>query len=272
MIAEWRGVGRELPPIDAKPSASFRLVSMAGRRHLSLLRESLHSFARHVSQIPPLTVLSDGTLGRADFEAALSFWPNPVEVWMPSDVMDSLSPELRSLIDPLVKANPLGLKLAGVIAMSSRGPIFFSDSDILWFSDPLPQLKRSIGNFKIAVSREEGCSVNRELAKKYAPELLKAPSANSGCILTNYDLATEVLLSELLVEASNQLGDEFNEQTIFGILSHIRGGYFPSELCLIAFEDAFYFNNRNPRKEDYCSRHYVRFMRHQFYRDIHKTQ
>jgi len=271
MIAEWRLAGRELPNIKSKPDASFRLVSMAGIKHLPLLRESLYSFALNASQIPQLTVLSDGKLTSTEFISALSFWPGPIEVLMPSDAMDSISPDIRSLLDPLVKAHPHGLKLAGVIALSTSRPLFFSDSDILWFSDPVPLISKSINNFKIAVTHEEGCSVNRELALKYAPELLNAPSANSGCILINYDVMSDSLLPELLQEAGKNLNDEINEQTILGILSSLRGGFLPNELCLTAFADAFHTNSRKPWKEGFASRHYVRFMRHQFYRDVLKA-
>jgi hypothetical protein len=271
MIAEWRLAGRELPKIQIKPKASFRLVSMGGKNHLSLLRESLHSFARNASEIPPLTIISDGSLNPRDFIAALSFWHATIEVLMPSEVINSIPLEILTHLDPLVQANPLGLKLAGVIALSARGPMFFSDSDILWFADPVPLISKSINDFKIAVPQEEGASVNIELARKYAPELLNAPSVNSGCILTNYDLSTEPLLPELLEEAEKNSDNEFNEQTIFGILSSLRGGGLPKELCLTSFTDAFHINRRKPWKQGFASRHYVRFMRHQFYRDILKA-
>jgi hypothetical protein len=38
-------------------------------------------------------------------------------------------------------------------------------------------------------------------------------------------------------------------------------------MCLVEFDDAFAFRSRQPGKEGFHSRHYVRFMRHQFYRD-----
>lgn len=268
MIAKWRLAVRGLPQIAKRPPASFRLVSMGGRNHLSLLRESLHSFARNASQTPPLTILSDGTLNPTDFMSALSFWPASVEVLMPSEVMNSISSEIQPLLEPLVKANPLGLKLAGVIALSARGPMFFSDSDILWFSDPINILNQAFNQFSIAITREESCSVNQELARKYAPELLYAPSANSGCILIDQNLNKESLLMELLRDANHKLEDEFNEQTILGILALLKGGGFlPKELCLVHFDDAFYLKPKKPWNDGYCSRHYVRFMRHQFYRD-----
>lgn len=268
MIAEWRLAGMEFPQIQIKPKASFRLVSMGGRNHLSLLRESLHSFARNASEIPPLTIISDGSLKPNDIIEALSFWPASVEVLMPSDVFNSIASEIEMFLKPLVKANPLGLKLAGVIALSSRGPMFFSDSDILWFSDPINILNQAFNKFRISITREEGCSVNCDLARKYAPELLNKPSANSGCILISQDLNNESLLLELLRDANHKLGDEFNEQTILGILTFLKGGGFlPNELCLVHFDDAFYLRPKKPWNDGYCSRHYVRFMRHQFYRD-----
>ncbi len=270
MIAEWRIKGRVLTSVEISPRAPFRLVSMAGSKHLSLLRESLHSFGRHASLTPSLTILSDGTLDESDFSAALSFWPASIETLTPAQVMASIPEQIRSLLVPLVKAHPLGMKLAGVIALSARGPLFFSDSDILWFSDPIHLLNQSFREFRIAVTLEEGCSVNRILAGKYAPELLSPPSANSGCILINYNLASEPLLEELLLTASQNLKDEFNEQTIFGILSALKGGFLPKKLCLTSFDDAFYINNVRPWDKGYSARHYVSFIRHQFYRDLLK--
>jgi hypothetical protein len=271
MIAEWRLDGRKLLKLEARDEAPFRLVSMAGKSQLSLLRESLYSFGRLASLTPPLTILSDGTLDPSDFIAALSFWPDAIEVLNPNQVIDSIPEKIRILLEPLL-AHPLGMKLAGVIALSAQGPLFFCDSDILWFSDPVHLLNQSFRKFSIAVTLEEGCSMNRRLAEKYAPELLSKSSANSGCILTNYDLSSEPLLPELLLLASENCENEFNEQTILGILSKLKGGFLAKELCLVAYNDAFDFRNRRAWRENYTSRHYVRFMRHQFYRDALKTK
>ena len=271
MIAKWRLDGRKLLKLEARDEAPFRLVSMAGKSHLSLLRESLYSFGRHASLTPSLTIISDGSLNQSDFTAALSFWPSSIEVLTPKQVMDSIPIEVRSLLDPLVKAHALGIKLAGVIALSARGPLFFSDSDILWFSDPVAMLTHSFSQYSLAVAREEGCSINLNLAAKYAPSIMKAPSINSGCILVNKNLIKHPFLIELLIEANKNLVDEFNEQTIFGILATVIGGELPEKLCLTHFRDGFDIFNRKVWKEGYCSRHYIRFIRHQFYRDLLKN-
>jgi len=273
LIAEWRIKRREIPLLPIKPHAPFQLVTMAGFNQIYLMRETLYSFLRNASLMPKIIVISDGSLISSEIRDILSFWPSEVEVIMPSDIISFISPKIRVLVEPLIKAHPLGIKLAGVIALSQKGPLFFTDSDILWFADPIPTLVNCFTDFKIAVTTELGCSINKTLAKKYAPCLLNSPSANSGCIITNYDMSTDLLLTELLIEASNDLKNRFNEQTIFGILSQIRsGGFLPSKLCLVEFDDAFCYKYRNPTQENYISRHYVSYMRHQFYRDALKYQ
>ncbi len=277
MIAEWRLAGRELPKIKLKPKASFRLVSMGGKNHLSLLRESLHSFARNASEIPPLTIISDGSLEPTDFNESLSFWPGSIQVMMPEEVMEPLDLSIRDPLKLLVASNPLGLKLSAIIALSARGSMLFMDLDILWFSDMIPLLKNEIEKYQIATALEENSNVNMNLAQKYAPELLSIPSVNTGCVITNCDISTLEPLKEVLlyVQNSSDLENRINEQTIIGILATRNGGFLDSKLLLTHFNDAFFINNRRPWKEGYHARHYVAFMRHQFYRDailIKQTQ
>lgn len=267
LIARYRLARVGLARIEPKPAAPFRLLSMAGADHLHLLRESLHSFARHASGLPKLTIVSDGSLDGDGFRAGLDFWPGAIEVLMPDAIMAGLPAALRGPLGTLVEANPLGLKLAAIIAQSARGPQLFVDSDILWFLDPIPILTKASAAGGVAVTREEGCSVNRELAARHAPELLEAPSSNTGCVLTTGDIGHNALLAELLEEALNTPDDEFNEQTILSILATRSGGYLPERFCLVGFEDAQTVRRRWPADEGYCSRHYVRYMRHQFYRD-----
>ena len=47
----------------------------------------------------------------------------------------------------------------------------------------------------------------------------------------------------------------------------LHGEFFPEKLSLVEFDDVDRFRSRNMNDEGYCSRHYVNWMRHLFYRD-----
>lgn len=240
---------------------------MAGQKQIPLLRESLHSFARHSSRIPEVIVISDGTLSEENLSNSCSFWPGKIILMTPIEILEGIDDSLSGYIKKLIEGNILGLKLAAVIALSRKGPSLFMDADILWFSDPMPIIEPAFRQFSFAAIREDGCSVNQALALKYAPELASAPSVNTGLFLINSDISSDPIFRVMLQDAVDDFRHEFNEQTILGILSSLRGGYLSEKVCLVHFNDAFKFLSRKPWDEGYCSRHYVRFMRHQFYRD-----
>ncbi len=253
--------------LKAKPRADYTLATMAGQSHVALLRETLYSFAYAAAEIPPLKIINDGSLTESTVHEVLDFWPSEIELIDRKSILDSLTiralPELENLINHSI----LNLKLAGLISLSSEGPVFFTDSDILWFEDPTRTIMDHFDQPGLVATREHGCNVNESLAERYAPGLVSEQSINSGCVLINMDLQNHDLINDILKDANRDPGHRFNEQTTIGILAEKMGAYFNRLFCMVRFEDAAKIRRFKPWANGYTSRHYVNWMRHQFYRD-----
>jgi len=249
-----------------KTADSLRYVTMAGRSHWLLLRESLVSH-RSWRSIPRLTVVSDGSWRKEEFLDAFRFWPDPIEVLMPDDIMIPLSNAGQAALVQLAAHHPLGLKLAAIIYLAQERQILFVDSDILWFSNPeliLAQFRDLPGP---ATSVESALSYNEDIIRRQCPDGLSPPHINSGCVYLKGELCASDLLQAMLATALEQPKHPSNEQTIIAVAVNKVGRRLPVEFCLVYFDDAFALCLRRPWREGCHSRHYVHWMRHQFYRD-----
>lgn len=240
---------------------------MASRAHWLLLRESMVSLHRTWQSIPQLTVVSDGSWKKDEFIGAFDFWPSPIQVLTPDEIFEPLAKAGQSALVDLAKAHPLGLKLAIIVSSAQQGPVFFVDSDILWFSDPAKILEQFRGVKGPVTAVENGRSYNERLIRQFCPEGLPSPGINTGCVYLQGELCDSALFQKLLAAALEKPKDNFNEQTIIAIAAQKNGCKFPAELCLVDFTDANAFSHKKPWQNGVYSRHYVNWMRHQFYRD-----
>src|ERR1035437_3990435 len=94
--------------LEIKPISSLRYVTMGGRKHWLLLRESLVSLHRAWNSIPCLTVVSDGSWEKQEFLDAFRFWPGPMEVLMPDDITGPLSDAGKDVLVQMAAQHPLG--------------------------------------------------------------------------------------------------------------------------------------------------------------------
>ncbi len=266
-MSEYLLARREQKPLAPKANTELRYVTMAGRSHWLLLRESLVSLHRAWHSIPQLTVVSDGSWKPDEFLAAFNFWPNPIKVLMPDDICGALTGAGQNALAELARAHPLGLKLAAIILSAQQEAILFVDSDILWFSDPSKILTQMDGLPGPIVSVEKESSYNEDLARQFYPEGMSPPPINTGCVYLKGPLCDGKLLQDLLAAALKDPRHNFNEQTIVAVAVQKNGRKFPAEFCLVDFADAMTWKRRKPWQQGFHSRHYVNWMRHQFYRD-----
>jgi hypothetical protein len=266
-VAEWRLSRIQLGKLAPKPRSNLQYVTMASRAHWLLLRESLVSMHRSWASLPELVVISDGSWTKTEFDEAFDFWPESIRVLSPKEVLDPLAIQGQTQLVELARRHPLGLKLAGIILLGQERPTLFVDSDVLWFSDPSASLSSLQGTVGPAAAVESGATFNETLARKFCPQILNPPGINTGCVWLHGNLCEPGLLRHILDAALEQPDHEFNEQTIIAIAVELSGRRMPREICLVEFNDAFALGLRKPGREGFHARHYVRFMRHQFYRD-----
>jgi len=268
ILAEYL-ISKQNREVHAKSGrASYRLLSMTGTAHLLLLRESLYSFLCASSSLPPLEILNDGSLQDDEIRRALSFWPEPFQIFHPDQIMLSIHEyPFYPFLDTLAASHPLGLKLAFILCRSQYGNQLFSDSDILWFRDPAHYLDGQLLTCPIAIGREDSVSLNQNLAKLFFPKLLQLPGPNSGCVWSTTNLLDVDCLHQVLSASVDYPTDYFNEQTILAILTCMRGEWLPDHVCETSFHDRFALIRANPQSSPHCSRHYVNILRHLFYLD-----
>lgn len=266
-VAEYVLSRRKQPRLAPKKSGSGRYLTMAARAHWLLLRESLVSLHRAWEQLPSVTVVSDGSWNRAEFAEAFDFWPGNLQVLLPEEILQPLANDGKKDLVALARQHPLGLKLAAVVFAAKDEPVLFSDSDILWFSDPQKILAQRNGRPGPAATVESARSYNEELVRVHAPELLAAPGINTGCIYLHGELCPPDFLQALLTTALENPRHNFNEQSIIAAAVQRHGERLPAQFCMVDFADANSWRRRLPWREGFHARHYVNWMRHQFYRD-----
>src|SRR5689334_1741359 len=69
-----------IKPLPPKPECGMRYLTLAGRAHWLMLRESLLSVYRCWEKLPSVTVVSDGSWSSADFGPVFSWWSGNIHV------------------------------------------------------------------------------------------------------------------------------------------------------------------------------------------------
>lgn len=266
-VAEWQLSRIPQRKLESKPQTDLLYITMTSRAHWLLLRESLVSLHRAWKALPKLVIISDGSWKPEEFHAAFSFWPNPIQLLMPGEVLEPFIKKGQLQLIKLSEAQPYGIKLAAIILLAQTSEVLCVDSDILWFKDPAEILQQARERGGPASVIESGRSYNEDMIRRFCPEGLPAPSINSGMVYLKGDLFAPEMLQAVLDSALEQPKHGFMEQTVITIAVVKNGRRFPAELCLVDYADALTLKRRKSWQESFHSRHYVNLMRHQFYRD-----
>jgi hypothetical protein len=261
-----------IPPQPSKPTANFCYVAVSDRAHWLMLRESLFSLYRSWNSLPKITVVSDGSWTANEFAEVFGWWPAPIKMLTRQEVCLAASragfPELASYAQQSI----YGLCLAAKITQAKQQPMLFVDADILWFRDPALLLGDPALWVRPRALRESNCYQRRDMALRHCAQVLEPPFVNAGIVALHGELMAPGLLRSMVQEALRNPEDSSCEQTIIASAVKLRGEFFPEKLSLVEFDDVDRFRSRNMNDEDYCSRHYVNWMRHLLYRDALKLR
>lgn len=256
-----------LKPLLPKPSSNFRYLTICGRAHWLLLRESLHSLYCSWTELPLVTVISDGSWSEAEFRPVFSWWPGRIQVLSREQVCVQANIADESELAQYAQSSPYGLKLASIVLLARGEPLLFVDADILWFRDPTQIIGSPSSWSRTKGIRESHCYQRRDMALRYCPQVLDPPFVNGGILALHGDFLPRDILRSMVREALAEPMDGSFEQTIIATSVKMGGGIMPENLCLVEFDDIEKFRHRNMRREGFYSRHYVNWMRHLFYRD-----
>ena len=255
---------KSLPP---KPESGVHYLTIAGRSHWLMLRESMFSLYWSWKKLPTISVVSDGSWSAEDFYSVFSWWPGKITVLSREQIIAQADAAGERELAQYAQASPYGLKLASIVLLARREPVLFVDADILWFADPAELLGPSQSWAKPRGVSESNCHQRRDMALRYCPKVLEAPFVNGGILGLQGEFLAPEILRAMVHEAISDPKDGTFEQTIIATAVHKGAGLLPNKLSLVEFDDIHKFRRRNMRKAGYYSRHYVSWMRHLLYRD-----
>jgi hypothetical protein len=261
-----------IKPLPPKPESGVNYLTIGGHDHWLMLRESLFSLYQSWKKLPTITVVSDGSWSPADFYSVFSWWPGKINVLSREQIIAEANAAGERELAQYAEASAYGLKLASIVLLAQRGPVLFVDADILWFADPADLFGPSDGWTKPRGVRESNCYQHRDMALRFCPQVLEPPFINGGILALHGDFLTPELLRAMVQEALADPNDGAFEQTIIAAAVHKGAGLLPSTINLVAFDDIDRLRHRSMRREGYCSRHYVSWMRHLLYRDALKLR
>lgn len=262
ILARW-----SINPLPPKPVSGLCYLTIAGRTHWLLLRESMFSLYRSWKKLPTLTIVSDGSWSSADFYPVFSWWPAKINVLSREEIIAEADAAGERELAQYAKAAAWGVKVASIVLSARREPVLFVDADILWFADPSDLLGPSGTWAKPRGVGEIHCYQRRDMALRFCPKVLEPPFVNGGILALHGQFMTSEILRAMVREALADPKDGTFEQTIIASAVHMGGGLLSEKFDLVAFDDIDKLCYRNMKTEGYYSRHYVYWMRHLFYRD-----
>jgi len=238
-----------------------RVFSMSGHHSMPEQVASILSFLSHVG--PPLTftVISDGTLTASDCEVLRGLHP-AVQIMPPQEILGAPLPQcIKKYAE---SGQPMGLKLAVLFILSQTPPVFYTDSDILFFP-AAHQAFRALLKADAAAFFIADCifSLDRQILRD---DDKKLPSVNAGFIFfkDKFDWSPGISRLEPVVNSTTY----FTEQTVVHLaMHHNKAAGLDPQGFILKIDDQLKIRDQhvNPRT---VLRHYVSTIRHKFWLQI----
>src|SRR5436190_14450046 len=267
VLSRW-----SVKPLSPKAESGMHYLTIGGRTHWLMLRESMFSLYWSCKKLPTISVVSDGSWSAADFYPVFFWWPGKINVLSREQIIAQADAAGVRELAQYAEASGWGLKVASIVLLARREPVLFIDADILWFAEPADLLGPTDFWQKPRGVRESNCYQHREMALRFCPEVLEPPFVNGGILALHGEFLAAEILRPMVHEALADPKDGAFEQTIIASAVHRGAGLMPGTMSLVEFDDINRFCQRNMRREGYCSRHYVNWMRHLLYRDAFKLR
>jgi hypothetical protein len=252
-----------------KDKSNVELVFYCGRKSIKYLNASLISVYNSWERLPHITIVSDGTIQK-DLLSEIIKWPRGIEIVEWIDLTENLSDDFIGLIE-FAKRNILGRKLIGILALSRKyDSILYSDTDVLWYSDPKLEDEVSKNNSAIEIKLGldiEGDGYYSDDLINFVQFQISKPNLNSGIIFIrgnpmNLELWEKISLFFRMENEGKPAYENltFHEQTAFVILSKFANTIpWGKDEILIQIDDILNFNftRKDIKYPAIIARHYV---------------
>jgi hypothetical protein len=285
---------REIDP--GKPLAETDLLLFSGAKGAKMMKAVLLSMYYNWEKIPRLTLISDGT-PKNILEQALRFWPYPYEIRSWEDCAAWHQQKGRRAIIDFARVNPYARKLLSVLAEAEKRPVFYCDTDVLWFAEPTLPLSPAKALAKSGHPPAEALAsatpitmrISRDNMHCYHPpairylhreDLLEKPAINCGVVYLAGSVYDHYPEFERLMEFMCIFSEPFAEQTTFAILADRFGDtWSPDEIILSTKDIHWPLLPRYLFSGTQLARHHVATKHSWFWRDAlvirlrhHKTR
>ena len=267
VLSRW-----SIRPLQPKSLSGLNYLTIAGRSHWLLLRESMFSLYRSWKELPTITVISDGSWSAVDFHPVFSWWPGKIKVISRDQIIAEADAAGERELMQYAQASAWGSKIASIVLLARREPVLFVDADILWFKDPAEVLGPADLWAEPRGVRERYCYQHHDMALRFCPQVLEPPFVNGSILALYGEFLSAEMLRAMVQEALANPDNGTFEQTIIATGVKLRGKFLPEKLILVEFDDVYKLHSLDMTNEGYYSRHYVNWMRHLFYRDALKLR
>ncbi len=253
-----------------KPSADFIYLTICGANSLDMVKTSLYSFLKN-SDVKPskVVIVSDGTwdfkMGKkifSDFKVPLSFesWTMAAEYYKQKNNEDLYTWAHKQI---------WGKKIAAILKHAESSLVLFSDSDVLWYKNPITVNDYSKG-YVLKISQDNSHNYDSELIKEMNADFLyQSPPVNCGIVLIKGDMfALSKTISQAITIESKTPGS-FSEQTLLALIVQEFGEVWPEEEITTTIADIlspiFKISQYPPTLK---ARHYVWNLKWLYWRDV----
>ena len=255
------------PRARPRPTLPLTLLTFGGAAHLEMLTEMLFSLQATWPALPCVRVACDSSLAPAAVRSALTWWQGPLEAVSWRDLAPAGGEGDRGALARFAEREPMGRKLAAVVASAAAGPTVYCDVDVLWFR--LPERLEPLlgaGGTRLVMSQDYQPAYDPFLVPDRLSALAAPPFFCAGFLFATGDLLGACELGELLEYAARS-GFGLTEQTILAEANRQLGGehWTLEEVCLDC-ADRFSLGPSFLGRR-WAARHYVGSVRHIFWRD-----
>jgi hypothetical protein len=219
-----------------KPLAETDLLLFSGYKGAKMMKAVLLSIYYNWDKIPRLTLVSDGT-PKDVLQAALLFWPYPYEIKSWEDCAAWHRRKGRETIIDFARVNPYARKLLSVLAEAEQKPVFYCDTDVLWFAEPrLPA--PSPDHCTMRISRDNlHCYHPPAIRYLNRQDLMEKPAVNCGVVFLSGSVYDHYPDFEGLMRFMRIFNEPFAEQTTFALLADQLGDTWTPEEIILSTKD-----------------------------------
>jgi hypothetical protein len=249
----------------------YNLLTLCGAKDYPLLKQAVLSVHRSFKKLPHLYVVTDfGTPDDMCQKISKLYPADRLHVISADECIKFHEEKGNPLLANYAHKSPMGLKLAAIIRVSALGlPLFYFDTDVLWFNDPADDLKQLMRNeVNIHMSCDYYPGYDYDLIRKANLGITseERPYYNAGVLFLKNVTGQQWLTIERLLPFVVEKHNNLSEQTIFAYLQRLSGpSLLSADRYLLYSDDQFAF--RPSLKKSAVARHYIGQIRHVFWRD-----